>query len=99
MKSNRNKKKYKQASFWLISKFNMKILLKNPVNGGTPAIEKIDMVSKNKALEFKLKPEKALNVLFVLMNMLDIIQKSNINVMLQINMYEYRQTIEAEKSL
>jgi hypothetical protein len=60
----------------------MKILLKNPVNGGTPAIEKIDIVSRNRALEFKLNPENELNVLFVLINILDIIQNNNINVTL-----------------
>ena len=52
------------------------------MNGGTPAIEKIDIVSKNRALEFKLNPENELNVLFVLINMLDIIQNNSISVIL-----------------
>ena len=60
----------------------MKILVKKPVNGGTPAIEKRDMESKKRELEFKLNPEKALSVLLVEIKIVDTTQKNKIRVIL-----------------
>lgn len=59
MKSRKNK----YASFWFNNKFRMNNFARNPVKGGTPAIENNDIDSKNKEEEFRLNPESKFMVL------------------------------------
>jgi hypothetical protein len=59
MKSRKNK----YASFWFNSKFKINNFARNPVKGGTPAIENSDIDNKNKEDEFRLNPESRFNVL------------------------------------
>ena len=60
----------------------MKILVKNPVKGGTPAIENKDTDNKNNEEEFKLNPENALNVLLAVIKTPETTQNISISVRL-----------------
>lgn len=65
-----------------INKFNIKILEKKPIKGGTPAIEKSDIVKNNRCGESKLKFEKEYKDLVELIKLEVIIQKTRISVTL-----------------
>ena len=65
-----------------MSKFNINILEKKPMKGGTPAMENSDTVRKNKWCESKPKLENEYRV-FILEIILEVsIQNNSINVML-----------------
>jgi len=57
--------------------FSKKSLVKNPVKGGTPAIENSVNDASSNALAFKLRPEKEFRVLLKETRLLINIQKSS----------------------
>jgi hypothetical protein len=57
--------------------FNKKSLVKNPVKGGTPAIENSVKEASRSALALKLSPEKEFKVLLKEAKLLINIQKSS----------------------
>ena len=65
-----------------MSKLIKKIFVRNPVNGGTPAIEKKEIESKKRELGCRLNPENEFNVLLVEIKMVDRIQKTKISEIL-----------------
>lgn len=77
---------YRRKKFELVSSTIKKSFEKNPINGGTPAIENNKTVTVKRKKGFKLKPVKEWRVLKLELTRLNSVQNKIVKERLYINM-------------